>query len=76
MKFMKNVNKNLFKLSLIVFFSLFSYVNAVEFRGAAVENYKGTSSKKKINETLENAKTKACKNALENMFKKWKNRKE
>ena len=49
---MKNVNKNLLKLSLIVFFSLFSYVHAVEFRGAAVESYKGASSKKKINETV------------------------
>lgn len=64
MKFMKNVNNNLIKLTLIMFFSFFTYVNAVEFRGAAVESYKGSSTKKKINETLENAKAKACKNAF------------
>ena len=64
MKFMKNVNNNLIKLTLIIFFSFLTYVNAVEFRGAAVESYKGASSKKKINETLKNAKTKACKNAF------------
>ena len=64
MKFMKNVNNNLIKLTLIIFFSFYTYVNAVEFRGAAVESYKGSSTKKKINETLENAKAKACKNAF------------
>jgi len=64
MKLMKNVNNNLIKLALIIFFSFLTYVNAVEFRGAAVESYKGASSKKKINETLKNAKTKACKNAF------------
>ena len=63
---MKNVNRNFLKV-LIIFFSLFTYVNAVEYRGAAVENYTGSSSKKKIKETLENAKAKACKNA----FKKY-----
>ena len=61
---MKNVNKNLFKLSLIVFFSLFSYVHAVEFRGAAVENYSGVYTKKKVKETLDIAKNNACKNAF------------
>ena len=61
---MKNVNKKLIKLTLIVLFGLISYASAVEFRGAAVENYKGASSKKKINETLEKAKVKACKNAF------------
>ena len=61
---MKNVNKKLIKLTLIILFGLISYASAVEFRGAAVENYKGASSKKKINETLEKAKGKACKNAF------------
>ena len=60
---MKNVNRNFLKL-LVIFFSLFTYVNAVEYRGVAVENYTGSSSKKKIKETLENAKAKACKNAF------------
>tara|TARA_B100001175_G_scaffold315515_1_gene327238 strand:+ start:497 stop:1591 length:1095 start_codon:yes stop_codon:yes gene_type:complete len=60
---MKNVNRNLLKV-LIIFFSLLTYVNAVEYRGAAVENYSGSSSKKKIKKTLENAKAKACKNAF------------
>ena len=46
---MKNVNNNLIELTLIIFFSFFTYVNAVEFRGAAFESYKGASSKKKIN---------------------------
>ena len=64
MKFMKNVNKKLIKLTLIIFFGLISYASAVEFRGAAVENYKGASTKKKINETIEKAKGKACKNAF------------
>ena len=64
MKFIKNINKNLFKLSLIVFFSLFSYVHAVEFRGAAVENYSGVYTKKKVKETLDIAKNNACKNAF------------
>tara|TARA_Y100001958_G_C21143701_1_gene481686 strand:- start:62 stop:1159 length:1098 start_codon:yes stop_codon:yes gene_type:complete len=61
---MKNVNKKLIKLTLIIFFGLISYASAVEFRGAAVENYKGASTKKKINETIEKAKGKACKNAF------------
>ena len=61
---MKNVNKNLFKLILIIFFSLFSYVHAVEFRGAAVENYSGVYTKKKVKETIDIAKSKACKNAF------------
>ena len=60
---MKNVNRNFLKV-LVIFFSLFTYVNAVEYRGVAVENYTGSSSKKKIKETLENAKAKACKNAF------------
>lgn len=60
---MKNVNRNFLKL-LVIFFSLLTYVNAVEYRGVAVENYTGSSSKKKIKETLENAKAKACKNAF------------
>ncbi len=61
---MKNVNKYFLIISSIIFFSFISNLFAVEFRGAAVENYTGSSLKKKINETLKIAKDKACKNAF------------
>jgi len=64
---MKVVNKIFFIIKLIIFVLYLNVSYAVEFRGAAVETYKGSSSKKKINATLEIAKEKACKNA----FKKY-----
>ena len=64
---MKNVNKKFLIFFSILFFSISNYLNAVEFRGAGVETYKGSSSKKKINEALAVATDKACKNA----FKKY-----
>ena len=64
---MKVVNKSFFIIKLLIFILYFSVSYAVEFRGVAVETYKGIYTKKKINETLEIAKNKACKNA----FKKY-----
>ena len=61
---MKVVNKIFFIIKLIIFVLYLNVSYAVEFRGAAVETYKGSSSKKKINATLEIAKEKACKNAF------------
>ena len=61
---MKVANKIFFIIKLIIFTLYLSESYAVEFRGAAVETYKGASTKKKINETLEIAKSKACKNAF------------
>jgi len=61
---MIHVYKNIFRLTLVIFLSLSTYVNAVEFRGSAVENYSGSFSKKKIKEAIANAKDKACKNAF------------
>jgi len=56
---MKVVNKIFFIIKLIIFVLYLNVSYAVEFRGAAVETYKGSSSKKKINATLEIAKEKA-----------------
>ncbi len=67
---MKNVNKYFLIISSIIFFSFISNLFAVEFRGAAVENYTGSSLKKKINETLKIAKDKACKNAFRKYVQK------
>ena len=64
---MKNVNKIFLTLLSIVFFSYFSNLYGVEFRGTGLEVYKGNSSKTKINKTLDAAKEKACTNA----FKKY-----
>ena len=61
---MKAVNKIFFIIKLITFILYLNVSYAIEFRGAAVETYKGNSSKKKINATLEIAKEKACKNAF------------
>ncbi len=64
---MKNVNKRLLIFFSVLFFATSNYLNAVEFRGAGFETYKGASSKKKINEALMVATDKACRNA----FKKY-----
>ncbi len=61
---MKNVNKKFLISFLVLFFYFFNNVYAVEFRGAAVENYSGVYTKKKVKETLDIAKNKACKNAF------------
>ena len=45
---MKNVNKIFLTLLSIVFFSYFSNLYGVEFRGTGLEVYKGNSSKTKI----------------------------
>ena len=44
---MKNVNKKFLIFFSVLFFAISNYLYAVEFRGAGVETYKGSSSKKK-----------------------------
>ena len=62
-----NNNKDiilLFKALIFSYFLLFSFAQAIEFRGGATETYSGVSTKKKINKTLDIAKKNACKNAF------------
>ena len=59
---LSKMRKIIFYLTLIVFFSF--QVSAVEYRGVGKTTYKGISSKKKINETISQAKDKACRNAF------------
>ena len=61
---MINVNNKLILFVLVIFYSLTANLHAVEFRGVAVENYKGSSKGKKFKEALGIAKNKACKNAF------------
>ena len=64
---MKNVNKYSSIIISIILLFYCSNTFAVEVRGKAVETYKGAYSKKKVNEKIQIAKDKACKNA----FKKY-----
>jgi len=64
---MKNVNKYYSIIISIILLFYCSNTFAVEVRGKAVETYKGAYSKKKVNEKIQIAKDKACKNA----FKKY-----
>ena len=54
----------MFLESFVICFLIIFNVEAVEFRGAAVETYKGAYSKKKVNEKMQIAKDKACQNAF------------
>ena len=58
------IRKRLFLKSFVICFLIIFNVQAVEFRGAAVETYKGAYSKKKVNEKMQIAKDKACQNAF------------
>ena len=55
--------------SFLIIYSFFLitnlYAETVEYRGAAAETFKGMVTKKKINETLQRAKVKACRNAFQ-----------
>ena len=68
---MKNVNKYYSIIISIILLFYCSNTFAVEVRGKAVETYKGAYSTKKVNELIQIAKDKACKNAFKKYVQGW-----